>query len=54
MEGVCANNMMAILLRIGDVEVVKHILGAFPVQSQLFAPFKYSLKIRVQLVFGFT
>ena len=54
MEGVCADNMVAILLRIRNVEVVKHILGAFPVQSQLFAPFEYGLKIRVQLVFGFT
>ncbi len=52
--GGCAVNMINLHMRIRKVEVVKHILEALPVQGQLLATYKYRLKIRVQLVSGFT
>ena len=53
MEGIGANDMVPILPGVREVELIKHILRAFAIEGQLFAPLQHRLVVVIQLIFRF-
>ena len=53
MEGIGADNMVAVFARVREIELIKYIFSALAIKGELFASFENRLIIVIQLIFGF-